>query len=111
MKKSDIFLLLAVVLTAALLFAVLFVLLDGTGAVAVITVDGEEYARLPLDTDTVLTVSTDYGTNVVVVKDGKVFVSEASCQDKICINTGNASEMRAIVCLPNKLSVSIEGDE
>lgn len=111
MKRSDIFLLLAVILTAALLFSVFFVFLDGTGEVAVITVDGAEYARLPLDTDTVLTVSSDYGTNVVVVQDGKVFVSEASCKDKGCINAGKASETRTIVCLPNRLSVSIEVEE
>lgn len=79
------------------------------GNKAVIYVDNEEIKVLPLSEDTEYTVKTEYGTNIVVVSDGKVFVTEADCRDKICVNTGKKSEVGdIIVCLPHKMVVSVE---
>ena len=108
MKRFDIVLLCVILAFATAVFAVAYLLMSDSGSVAVITVDGEEYARLPLDEDTELTVNTDNGYNIVTVKDGKVFVSEASCPDKVCVRTGSADELKSVVCLPNKLTVTVE---
>ena len=108
MKRFDIILLCAALALSTAIFAVSYLLLADSGNVAVVSVDGEEYARLPLDKDTELTVNTDRGYNTVTVKDGKVFVSEASCPDKVCVKTGHADELRSIVCLPNRLTVTVE---
>ena len=64
---------------------------------------GEELYILPLDTDTQVTVTTERGTNVVTVKDGKVAVTEATCPDHYCMKRGFCDQGAQIVCLPNRL--------
>ena len=110
MKKNDVILLLIIVVAAAALFAVLHFALADSGDFAVVFVDGEEYARLPLDEDAVLTIKTEYGTNVLTVKDGQAYVTDADCPDKTCVKTGSADELKSIVCLPHKLTVTIESE-
>ena len=108
MKRNDIILLVSILLVCALALCALFLALSGTGDTVVVTVDGEEYARLPLNTDTELLITTEDGSNLLVIKDKEAYIKEASCPDKICVRTGKASELRSIVCLPNRVSVSIE---
>jgi hypothetical protein len=43
-----------------------------------------------------------------VIKDGRAYISEATCPDLICVRTGYADELKSIVCLPNEVTVSIE---
>lgn len=52
------------------------------------------------------------GTNHLVIKDGKAWISEASCPDKLCVHQGAVSrENELIVCLPNRVTVRITGKE
>ena len=46
---------------------------------------------------------------ISLMKDGKAYISEASCPDKICVRTGAADELRSVVCLPNRVKLSVEG--
>ena len=109
MKKNDILLLCATLAVAAIIFIVACVFLMGKdGEYALVSVDGEEYARLSLDEDAELLVKTEYGENLVVVKDGKVRVSDADCPDKVCVKTGEATELTSVVCLPHRLTVTVE---
>lgn len=80
------------------------------GGEAVVTVGGEDIARLPLSRDTVLTVGEGGHTNTVVVENGGVYVSEASCPDHVCIRQGRASfDGQTIICLPNRLVITVTG--
>lgn len=108
MKKTDLILLFCVLALAATMFAVFFFALSGSGEVAVVTVDGKEYARLPLDTDTELLITTEHGTNLLVVENGKVYMKEADCPDGTCVKTGAADELKSIVCLPHRVTVTLE---
>ena len=108
MKKRDVILLLCILGISAVLLGIFYINSHGTADVAVITVDGEEYARLPLDEDTRIDIDTEYGKNTVVISDGKAFVEWADCPDGVCVRTGEASEMRSVVCLPHKLTVTLE---
>ncbi len=48
--------------------------------------------------------------NTVRIKDGKVSVTEASCKNQVCVKHAAISAAgESIVCLPNRLVVSIEG--
>ena len=107
MKKNDV-ILMCTVLAIAFIVLSLILIFTKQGEVAIVTVDGQEYARLPLDTDTELCVNTENGENLIVVKDGKVYVESASCPDKICVKTGPASQQKTIICVPNKVSVTVE---
>ena len=108
MKKKDVLLLCAILALALVIFFVLFLIYRGSGEVVVVKVGGEEYARLPLNKDTELIIEGVGGTNLLVVKDGKAFISEASCPDRVCVHMGYASEIKTVVCMPNEVTVSIE---
>ena len=73
--------------------------------------DGVEYT-LPLDEDQTLTVSTDLGTNVVVVEDGGVCVSKADCPNQDCVETGVVDQVgEQIICLPHELVVEVKSED
>lgn len=110
LRKNDIILLCSVIAASALLFAVFFILSSDNKEIAVVTVDGEEYARLSLDNDTELVIETEYGVNILVIENGKVYISDADCPDKTCVKTGCADSMKSIVCLPHRLTVTVEKD-
>lgn len=100
-----------IILALAVLGAVLALLLHrpsgGLGEVLV-TVDGEEYGRYPLDVDAEFTVETPWGYNDVTIHDGQADVHEADCPNQICVNTAPAREIGdMIVCLPHRLVVEI----
>ena len=47
--------------------------------------------------------------NIIKVCHNEISIIEASCKDKICINTGKINNgMTPIVCLPNKVIIEIE---
>ena len=104
--------LVAVLLVAAL--ALFFVMRSlqardtGTGAQAVVTVDGKEIGRYPLKKNG--TFPLNGGTNILVVENGEAWVSEANCPDKVCMGMGKISRNgEFIACLPNRLLVVVEG--
>lgn len=109
MRKSDIILLCLVLIASLAIFGICAALSLGKGEIVVVRVDGAEYARLPLDVDTELLIEgANGGTNMLIIKDCKVYISEATCPDLVCVHTGHADELKSIVCLPNKVTVSIE---
>ena len=80
----------------------------GTGAQAVVTVEGREVGRYPLKKSG--TFPLNGGTNILVVENGEAWVSEANCPDKVCMGMGKISRNgEFIACLPNRLLVVVEG--
>ena len=108
MNKNDIILLCVILAAAIVTVGILSLIFLRTGDVAVVRVNGEEYARLPLDKDTELLIEGVGGTNLLVIKDGKAFVTEATCPDLVCVHMGYANEIAPIACKPNMVTVSIE---
>lgn len=109
--KNDIILITSVLIIAAVIFAVSSGL-KSQGAVAVVTINGVEQMRLPLDVDTEIVLGEGEHTNMLVISDGKASVIEASCPDHICVYQGEIRyEGQSIVCLPNMTIITIEGGE
>ena len=108
MRKNDISLLCAILCGALLVLGICGSLMLGKGNEVVVRVGGEEYARLPLEKDAELLIESENGSNLLVIKDGRAYISKASCPDLICVRTGYADELKSIVCLPNEVTVSIE---
>ena len=107
-RRADLLLILALLAIAGIAWLVMHFSAE-TGGVAVITVDGAELIRLRLSEDIQLTVGEN-GWNKVVVRDGAVRVEDASCPDHLCVNQGWIRYSgETIICLPNKLVISIEG--
>ena len=71
--------------------------------------DGEQNVyELPLNQNTTKTVTTDLGTNLIEIKDGRVHVEEADCPNQDCVHQGWVDAAgEQIVCLPHKLTVDI----
>ena len=109
MKKTlirDIGIIAAILLVCAA--ALLFMSNRESGQWAVVHVDTVEVARYDLNVDAVYELNG--GSNVLVIENHRASVVEADCPDKLCIHQGQiwgAGQM--IVCLPNKLMVTIEG--
>ncbi len=116
MKKNDIILIAAILIIAfAVLLGQRLWQKNNTkeSAVVVVTIDGEEVGHFALSEDCTHTFTLADGSyNTMVIKDGEVQVSEASCPDKICVlhRPIHYSE-DSIICLPNELIITIEGGE
>ena len=82
------------------------------GNKVVIKVDGEIVKIVNLtDTNNIIVNGYDGGTNTVVIENGTVYMTEADCPDKICVNTGKISKIgETIVCLPHRVVVEIQGE-
>lgn len=64
----------------------------------------------PLSEDCTLVYEGETGLrNVVTIRDGTVFMKEATCPDQICVRHGPTSQTAdPIVCLPNRLVVEVQ---
>ena len=106
--KHDLILLAVFILIAAILFLMLNRTDKTEGDYVYITLDNIEYATIPLDKDTVLSIDSDKGKNTVVVSDKEVYVESADCPDQICVNhEAIGYDKETIVCLPHKLVIEI----
>lgn len=80
-----------------------------TGFHLQISVGGEVQTTLSLDEDADYPVRTERGYNLVVIRDGKAYVSEADCPDKICVSHNSISDVgETIICLPHQLVVEVK---
>ena len=109
-KKADLILLAAILALSVLGFVVLRKNVSGSSVVQ-ISVDGSVVKTLPLNKDASYKVG-DSGYNVVNIENGSVWISDANCPNKDCMNFGKISkEGQVILCLPHKLAVLITGGE
>jgi len=72
--------------------------------------DGKLLLTLDLGIDRVETLQTEFGTNTVTVRGGKIAVTEASCPDGYCMQRGWCDGGLQIVCLPNRLVIQFTGE-
>lgn len=108
--KNDIYLVFGLLAAALIIFAGYRFLNRGISSVAVVSVDGSAIWELPLEEDTELILEgVNGGTNHLVIREGAVSITEASCPDKICVHEGEKKEKgEAITCLPNRVIVTIK---
>ena len=106
-KKGDI-ILSAGIIVLAVVFIFLFSFFKVQGKQVVITVDGEVFGKYSIDYDQEIEVKTELGVNTVVIRDGKVSVSNADCPDKYCVNHVPVDETgETVVCLPHRMIVVV----
>ncbi|MBP5414106.1 MAG: NusG domain II-containing protein [Lachnospiraceae bacterium] len=110
--KHDLILLAMFILIAAILVFIINRTDEIKGDYVFITLDNSEYARIPLNKDTVLSIDSDKGKNTVVVSDKEVYVESADCPDQICVDHAHIMyEGETIVCLPHRLIIKIVSEE
>lgn len=110
-RKHDIILGLILLSVASILFVIDLtnVSSDTGNKKVVVSVDGKKTAEYPLKKDATYELSGSHlGTNTLVIKSGKAYISEASCPDKQCMKQGKISRAgEMLVCLPNRVVVKI----
>ena len=80
------------------------------GGEAEVSVDGAVVATLPLSRDATYPVEAGEYRLTVRVEHGEVFVTDATCPDKVCQHTGRVSANGAsIVCAAARVSVRVTG--
>ena len=110
-RKSD---LIAIACVLALAGALALALLFRAGSTDSLTVEVYQSGRLirqiPLGETICFTVGGTY-ENTVMVENGTVSVSDATCPGKDCVHSGSISRAgQSIICLPNKLEIRISGE-
>ena len=106
---ADLCLIAALLLLAGVLFLALRIGRE-EGGVAVVRVDGVEVERHTLSING--TFSLNGGSNILVISDGQAWLSDADCPDHLCVKQGKIHYTgQVITCLPNRLTVTVEGGE
>ena len=75
-----------------------------------ISVDNKTGYTLPLNKDRIVTVKGSLGENLIEIKNGKAHMKDAPCPKKLCIHQGWI-DRGTIICLPNKVVVTVGGNE
>ena len=111
MKKYriDAIVIASLLLLSSLVLLVVF-LTRQEGERVTVTVDRVTVGEYPLDVNGVYELCN--GKNVLTVEDGRAYMSYSSCPDHLCENTGKIKYVgEQIVCLPNKVMVTVIGED
>ena len=110
--KNDIIFIFALLLLISII-GIATILFRSEGAFVTVSVDGKSVGSYNLDNDLsleILTGENDNQINRLVIKDGRAFVSEATCPDGICAKHKPIfREGESIVCLPHKVVITVKG--
>ena len=108
--KTRTWILIITAFTLAALAASAWILLSrpGSGVVEIVQ-DGTVIREIDLKTVTeayTFDVSSERGTNTILVEPGRIRMLEADCRDRYCVNQGWLSDGAVpIVCLPHRLAI------
>ena len=105
-ERNDRILILGIVLCAILLSVAFFLKGSSIGTTVVVSLDGEEYGRYSLLKEQVIQIGD---TNTLVIHNHEADMLFADCPDQICVmHTPISDTDENIICLPNKVIVTIE---
>jgi len=114
LKKNDIILAISLVIVAIICAIFIQVFVKKDGNVAVVSIDGQVYKELSLNENTEIDLDHTCGVdgyNVLVIENGKAYMKDADCADKVCVHQGKISKVgETIVCLPHKVVIEIKGE-
>ena len=109
-RKGDLILIAVIVLTAVLLLFLRPFQEPGTSLT--VTIDGEYYGSWSLSNDIEILIPGLSGTNCLRICAGSASVAAADCPDKLCVNhTPISNSGERIVCLPNRVIISVDSEE
>ena len=108
-RRADLIVIVSLLLLALVLYLVIGATRKAGGQV-VVRVNGVETERHSLSADG--TYPLNGGSNILVISGGEAWLSEANCPDLLCVRQGRIHYTgQSIICLPNRLSVTVEGGE
>lgn len=111
MKKKDFILIFIVLIVIATTFGINYFINIKSGENIEIYVNNKLYKTYSINDDEEIKIKNEEGYNIVKIHNHGVEITEASCPDKVCVNSGfimKSSE--SIVCLPNRVHIKIATD-
>jgi hypothetical protein len=110
-RRNDVILIVSLLLSLSLIGALLL-LFSKEGDTVIVTVDGAVFGEYPLCEDRVVEIRTNSTLNILVIRDGRAHIREASCPDGICAAHKPISRQgESIVCLPHRVVVTVQCTE
>lgn len=113
-RKADILLFAALMVTAGLLFALPVLRVRASASSdnslnVVIRQNGNPYGTYSLNKDREIHVKNGKQENVVSIQDGSVLMKKSTCKNQVCVDEGKISRAgQSIICLPNRVVVEIQ---
>ncbi len=105
-ERNDRILIVGIIGCAVLLTIAFFLMRSSVGTTVVVSVDGKEYGRYSLLKEQVVQIGD---TNTLVIHNHEADMLFAECPDQICVkHTPISGTDENIICLPNKVVVTIE---
>lgn len=98
-----------IILLAIVLCAVLFMQPSSQGGLVKVTCD-EGTFLYPLGDERTLTVSGPVGQTTIEIHDGYASIVDSDCPNGTCMHSSISRYPQTVVCLPNRVTVSIEGN-
>ena len=110
-KKSDIILIVFLLLTGLSLFS-FNALNNEKGSVVKITLNGNLYGNYSLNKNQDITIENNGHKNIVTIKDKKISMYYSDCDGQECVKSGKTGRAGVpIICSPNGIVVIITGSE
>ena len=108
-KKGDIYVIgFLLIFSLAFAFAISKITSKERGNILVIKQESKVIKEVPLDKDDEFRIEYGGHYNIVKIKDGRAYVSEADCNDQICVHMAPINDVgETIVCLPNRLFMEV----
>ena len=99
----------ATIVTVTLILLLVSLLSKKPGSVAVVEINGQTAGEYALTENGVFVLNG--GTNTLVIENGEAYLINSHCPDHTCEKTGKIHYVgQTIVCLPNRLSVTVKGE-
>ncbi len=114
MKKADKYLIIGILIVAAISLLGIKLFMNGSADKVLITMDGEVYKEVELHKNQtiIIEVPGEEKTNTLEIKDGYAKMIDSSCPDHLCEQQHRISKKgETIICLPNKVVVEVKSEE
>lgn len=113
--KNDILFIVAVALIIGAIAGIMFIFRE-EGTIVEVSVDGKLYGTYSLNKNQTIEIRSGDKYNILVIKDGKAYVSEANCPhgDTYFNKCTNKKPIKytgeSILCKENRVVIEIKGD-
>ena len=110
--KNDLILIIFLLIMTSVVGVIIF-FTKHEGKQVVVSVDGVVTDIYSVEDDGIYEIEGyNGGHNILMIKDGAAYMSEASCPDHLCMGMGKISHAgQSIICLPNRVVVEIRDEK
>ena len=107
-RRADVILIASLIAVAAISL-ILVSVFRSEGDTVIVEQNGNIVAKYSLSDDG--EYSLNGGTNTLTIKDGRAYMTYANCPDRTCVKSKSIHLVgESITCLPNRISVYIDGN-